>query len=192
MPRKRPRKLPANDNQTQQDEGTACDRPETDHPAVEPQIATLDFAGQLFVWGVRSWVQALKARQDFNRVAGDAFARFNLAPSAAALEDLMTMIAASAARMIDIRCIRCPALSPDEAILIAALASAQRNEYFMATLLLRKMLPGTAARIALPHLVDLARDLAAAKMLIHALPTPSRDGAFPQTSDIAVRQRTLH
>jgi hypothetical protein len=38
----------------------------------------------------------------------------------------------------------------------------------VATVALRKIMPGTAARIALPHVVDLARDLARAGMRLNS------------------------
>jgi hypothetical protein len=184
MPRKRSPKPHANDNMSDETQDSGCDHHPMDDISAELPIADLDFASQLFVWGIRSWVQALKTKRHFSQVTGNAFSRFNLVQSATALDDLMTVVAAAAARMIDVRCIRCPALSPDEAILIDALISSQRQEYFKATVVLRKMLPGAAARIALPHLAELARDLIRSGMILRAathassdLPASARIGA---------------
>jgi hypothetical protein len=134
-----------------------------------PDVGALDFTAQLTVWAVRSWVQAFKAGQSFDDVTDQTFTRFGLSRSALAMDSLMTVLAASATRSIDIRCVRCRLLSPDEALLIDAMAAAQSGGFFGATVALRRLMPGTAARAALPHLVDLARDLGAAGMVAKSI-----------------------
>jgi hypothetical protein len=135
-----------------------------------PDVSALDFTAQFTVWSIRSWVQAFKSKQSFDDVTHQTFARFGLSRSALAIDSLMTVLAASAARSIDIRCVQCRLLSPDEALLIDAMAAAQSGGYFVATVALRQLMPGTAARAALPHLVDLARDLSEAGMVAQPIP----------------------
>jgi hypothetical protein len=135
-----------------------------------PDVGALDFTAQFAVWAVRSWVQAFKSKQSFDDVTHQTFARFGLSRSALAIDSLMTVLAASAARSIDIRCVQCRLLSPDEALLIDAMAAAQSGGFFVATVALRQLMPGTAARAALPHLVDLARDLGEAGMVAKPIP----------------------
>jgi hypothetical protein len=157
-----------------------------------PDVSTLDFTAQFTVWAVRSWVQAFKAKESFGDVTHQAFARFGLSRSALAIDSLMTVVAASASRSIDIRCVQCRLLSPDEALLIDAMAAAQSGGYFVATVALRQLMPGTAARAALPHLVDLARDLSEAGMVAKPIP-PYAGLATPTAPEMpASTSRVLH
>jgi len=157
-----------------------------------PDVSTLDFTAQFTVWAVRSWVQAFKAKESFDDVTHQAFARFGLSRSALAIDSLMTVLAASASRSIDIRCVQCRLLSPDEALLIDAMAAAQSGGYFVATVALRQLMPGTAARAALPHLVDLARDLSEAGMVAKPIP-PYAGLATPTAPEMpASTSRVLH
>jgi hypothetical protein len=135
-----------------------------------PDVSALDFTAQFTVWAVRSWVQAFKAKESFDDVTHQTFARFGLSRAALAIDSLMTVLAASASRSIDIRCVQCRLLSPDEALLIDAMAAAQSGGFFVATVALRQLMPGTAARTALPHLVDLSRDLSEAGMVAKPIP----------------------
>jgi hypothetical protein len=163
-PRKASAKHPAdNDNRPQDDDCRA-------ELMAMPDVGALDFTAQFTVWALRSWVQAFKAKQPFEDVTHHTFARFGLSRSALAIDNLMTVLAASASRRIDIRCVPCRLLSPDEALLIDAMAAAQNGGFFVATVALRQLMPGTAARVALPHLVDLARDFADAGMVAQPIP----------------------
>ena len=157
-----------------------------------PDVSTLDFTAQFTVWAVRSWVQAFKAEESFDDVTHQAFARFGLSRAALAIDSLMTVVAASASRSIDIRCVQCRLLSPDEALLIDAMAAAQSGGYFVATVALRQLMPGTAARAALPHLVDLSRNLSEAGMIAKPIP-PYAGLATPATPEMpASTSRVLH
>jgi hypothetical protein len=166
MARQRGRKAVANDNRPDNREVAPTECHDGDHGPLE--VSTLDFSAQFLVWALRAWVQAFKSSESFDAVTHHGFTRFGLQASATALDGAMTVLAASASRPIDIRCINCRYLSPDEAILLDAVAAAQAERHFMATVALRKTMPGTAARIALPHVVDLARDLAKAGMRLNS------------------------
>jgi hypothetical protein len=155
-------KAPANDNR--EADASAC--PDGEFGPLE--LSNLDFPAQFVVWALRSWVQAFKASESFDVVTHHGFTRFGLRASALAIDGAMTVLAASASRLIDIRCINCRYVSPDETILLDAVAAAQSERHFLATVALRKTMPGTAARIALPHVVDLARDLARAGMRLNS------------------------
>ena len=169
-PNRQGAKVPAvNDNQpaTEQEAADDC----RNELMAMPDVSSLDFTAQFTVWAVRSWVQAFKAKESFDDVTHQTFTRFGLSRSALAIDSLMTVLAASASRSIDIRCVQCRLLSPDEALLIDAMAAAQSGGYFVATVALRQLMPGTAARAALPHLVDLSRDLSEAGMVAKPIPT---------------------
>ena len=181
-------KTPAvNDNRPQPEHGDDC----RDALMAMPDVSALDFTAQFTVWAVRSWVQAFKTGQSFDDVTHQTFARFGLSRSALAIDSLMTVLAASASRSIDIRCVQCRLLSPDEALLIDAMASAQSGGFYVATVALRQLMPGTAARAALPHLVDLARDLGAAGMVAKPIP-PCAGPAVPAAEIPPSTHRVLH
>jgi hypothetical protein len=158
-----------------------------------PDVGALDFTAQFTVWAVRSWVQAFKSKASFDDVTHQAFARFGLSRAALAIDSLMTVLAASASRSIDIRCVQCRLLSPDEALLIDAMAAAQSGGFFVATVALRQLMPGTAARAALPHLVDLARDFGEAGMVAQPIPPCAGVPAAAPTAEMpASTSRVLH
>jgi hypothetical protein len=136
------------------------------------EVNALGFAGQLLTWGLRNWVRAFKSDLDFEAATEGTFTRFGLTVSATALDRAMSLLAAATTRMIDIRCVPCRYLSPDELTLIDAVAAAQQEGYFLATVALRKLVPGTAARAMLPYVVELARDLQAAGMRVQPI-TPA-------------------
>jgi hypothetical protein len=194
-PKVRVAKVPAvNDNQaapSRQADGDHGDDCRTELIAM-PDVGALDFTAQLTVWAVRSWVQAFKAKQSFDDVTHRTFARFGLSRSALAIDSLMTVLAASAARSIDIRCVQCRLLSPDEALLIDAMAAAQSGGFFVATVALRQLMPGTAARTALPHLVDLARDLSEAGMVAKPIPPSAGMPATAAAEAPPSASRVLH
>ncbi len=189
-------KVPAvNDNRVQPtptpDHGEHADDCRNELMAM-PDVSALDFTAQFSVWAFRSWVQAFKSKQSFDDVTHQTFARFGLSRSALAIDSLMTVLAASASRSIDIRCVQCRLLSPDEALLIDAMAAAQSGGFFVATVALRQLMPGTAARAALPHLVDLARDLGEAGMVAQPIP-PNSGGPAATAAEMPVStSRVLH
>jgi hypothetical protein len=157
-----------------------------------PDVGALDFTAQFTVWAIRSWVQAFKAKESFDDVTHQTFGRFGLSRSAVAIDSMMTVLAASASRSIDIRCVPCRLLSPDEALLIDAMAAAQSDGFFVATVALRQLMPGTAARAALPHLVDLARDFREAGMVAQPIPPYGGPSAATAAAMPASASRVLH
>ena len=132
------------------------------HAPGEPQVDQLPFAAQFIIWAVRTWVTAFKQQRGLDRETVDGFARFNLQQSAMALDEVMSIVAVSAERMIDIRCVKCRMVSEDEAILVNAVAAVQAGAQFLAHAGLRQWLPPAAARNALPGLVALGELLAVA------------------------------
>jgi len=185
MARHRGRKTPANDNRGDNRDVEAA---ECHDEHVPLEISTLDFPSQFVVWALRAWVQAFKSGEAFDAVTHHGFTRFGLQASTLALDGAMTVLAASASRSIDIRSLNCRYLSPDEAIFLDAITAAQAEHHFMATVALRKIMPGTAARIALPHLVDLARDLARAGMRLNSSALHNADGASEEHAPPPARQ----
>lgn len=124
----------------------------------------LDFAGQFLLWGMRSWVLALrqggnKGKDQANAyrgIAGEGFLRAGLPQGMELIDDIFSTLAAAALREIDLRCPRCAYVSPDEALLLGAVASSQRKQHGVAWSALTSLLPPAAARVALPSLISLA------------------------------------
>jgi hypothetical protein len=151
--------MAANDN--------AC----THHPdlllgedASETIIESLPFASQFAIWAARAWVTALKLEQPFEAVSGHTFRKLDLLPAEQALDSLFMIIAGSATRPIDIRCLKCRHVSPDEMIFHQALSAAQHGESFAAYNALREWMPPAAARIGFTSLATLASSLAQADL----------------------------
>jgi len=141
------------------------------HAAQEEGCAFQDlpFGGQLLVWGMRHWVTALKSGQDFTAMTGDGFAQFDLAAAGQSLDDLFQMLAVSAARQIDIRCVKCQRVSPDEQSLLDCLAAAQDGHLPLGYAGLLEILPPAAARHAMPTLISLAKITAHAGLVLRAV-----------------------
>lgn len=113
----------------------------------ERSLDSMPFAAQFAIWAARAWVTALKLDQSFAAVSGDTFRRFELTAAEAALDELFTIVATSASRQIDIRCMKCRMVSPDETLFQEAVAAAQADNAFGAYDALRQWLPPAAARI---------------------------------------------
>lgn len=124
--------------------------------AGERALESMPFAAQFAIWAARAWVTALKLDQSFASVSGDTFRRFELTAAETALDELFTIIATSASRQIDIRCMKCRMVSPDETLFQEALAAAQADNAFGAYEALRQWLPPAAARIGFRALYRLA------------------------------------
>jgi len=145
-------------------------------PEMGAAFQELPFAGQLLVWGMRHWVTALKRQQDFAAMTGAGFAQFGLAAAGQALDDLFQIVAVSATRQIDIRCIKCRQVSADEMLLLDCLGAAQEDQLNLAYAGLLEILPPAAARHAMPSLISLAKITAHARLLLRSDTSPSAAG----------------
>jgi hypothetical protein len=120
----------------------------------------LDFAGRFLLWGMRAWLTAYRQGTDrtnaYRGIAGDGFRRAGVPQGMALIDDIFSALAAAALREIDVRCPRCAYVSPDEALLLGAVAASQRRQHGIAWAALTRLLPPAAARVALPSLISLA------------------------------------
>lgn len=158
----------------------------------EPFIEALPFASQFAIWAVRSWVTALKLEQPFEVVSGDTFRRFNLLGAQQALDELFTIVAHSAGRQIDIRCMKCRYISPDEIIFHQALAAAQNSRAFDAYNELRQWLAPAAARIAFNALVRFGELLAQSKLTLNAYAPGASAATVSDIATMPMPSRVLH
>ncbi len=120
----------------------------------------LDRAGQFLLWGMRSWLLAFRQSQDrpsaYRVIAGEGFLRAGVPQAMELIDDVFSALAAAALREIDVRCPRCAFVSPDEALLLGAVAASQRKQHGISWSALTQLLPPAAARAALPSLTSLA------------------------------------
>jgi hypothetical protein len=142
---------------------------ETQHYPFE----TLPFTAQLLVWGMRQWVSALKSGGDFASLTGDGFAQFGLGDAGQALDDLFQVVAVSARRQIDIRCVKCRFVSEDEILLIDCLGAAQEGQFSLAYAGLLEILPPAATRHVMPTLIAMAKFFSHAGLAITSQKTPA-------------------
>ena len=131
------------------DESHAC---ETYRSEIPPQgellFRNLRFAEQFTVWALRKWVASMrsgtKSLDELNR----AFLEARMGDEFAPFDHLMRLVAASAKRTIDVRCVGCRLVSPDEAMALAMFEAQQRGEAVSAHMYLDDWVPPAAARIA--------------------------------------------
>jgi hypothetical protein len=133
----------------------------------------LDPAGQFLLWGMRSWLLAFRQSKDipsaYRGIAGEGFLRAGVPQAMELIDDIFSALAAAAVREIDVRCPRCAYVSPDEALLLGAVAASQRKQHGISWSALTQLLPTAAARAALPSLISLAVLLRDAELILQPL-----------------------
>lgn len=109
---------------------------------------------------MRAWLAAHRESKDcanaYRGIAGEGFLRAGVPQGMALIDDIFSALAAAALRAVDVRCPRCAYVSPDEALLLGAVAASQRKQHGVAWSALTRLLPPAAARVALPSLISLA------------------------------------
>ena len=145
----------------------------------------LDFPGRFLLWGMRTWLMAHRQEcghgDDHNHarnqgrvsvyrgIAGEAFLRAGVPQGLELIDDVFSALAVAALRAIDVRCQGCVFVSPDEALLLGAVAASQRKHHGTAWSALTALLPPAAARGALPSLIALATLLRGADLTLKPL-----------------------
>ncbi|MDY0872445.1 hypothetical protein [Dongia rigui] len=166
--------MAANDNACPHDLDAA-----TGDGGAERALDSMPFAAQFAIWAARAWVTALKLDQSFATVSGDTFRRFELSAAENALDELFTLVATSAARQIDIRCMKCRLVSADETLFQEAVAAAQADNAFGAYTALRQWLPPAAARIGFRALYRFAHLLGEKQLRMPAVAAAHEATAAP-------------
>jgi len=137
------------------------------------EIETLSLSEQFLVWSVRAWVDGYKAGTGRAGLLREGFALAGAADGWLLIEELMTIIASTAKRPLDVRCLACRTLGEDEVPLLAAIAGLQQEDEAPAVVMVGNWLPPSAARVALALLTRLASALHQAGMRLPA-PMPIR------------------
>lgn len=126
-------------------------------PGVE--IEALSFSEQFLVWSVRAWVDGYKAGTGRAGLLREGFRLAGAADGWLVVEELMSIVAATAGRPLDLRCLACRTLGEDEAPLLAAVAGLQKDDGAPAVGTVADWLPPSAARAVLALLIRLADEL---------------------------------
>jgi hypothetical protein len=105
----------------------------------------------------------------YRGIAGEGFLRAGVPQAMDLIDDVFQALAAAALRQIDLRCPHCAFVSPDEALLLGAVAASQRKQHAIAWSALCALLPPAAARGALPSLIALAVLFRDAKLMLAQL-----------------------
>ena len=132
----------------------------TERIKIPAEFADIPFGEQLILWAVRIWVQALQKEANAQSVLRTGFSHVGAPEAHPALDDLMTIISNSAQCSIDIRCPKCPSISPDEQKLLGAIAAWQHGRHpSFADSFLCAWIPPSALRIARTPVSQLATAL---------------------------------
>lgn len=140
-------------------------------PAPEPQrapaaVMTEDLAAgeMLLLQAIRLWVGCVKMRLcGFERIE-QHFQAHAIADAAPSLHAILHHTAVAAERPVDVRCPPCRLLSPDEALMLHAVACGQRARTAEAYDALSAWLPPTAARLTLDAVAGISRALRRAEI----------------------------
>jgi hypothetical protein len=108
----------------------------------------LRFAEQFTVWSLRKWVAVMRTEAKDTAVLQQAFAEARIGDAFGAFDYLMRIVAASARRTIDVRCVGCHAVSLDETMALGMIEACQQGDAVSTHLYLDDWIPPAAARIA--------------------------------------------
>jgi predicted glycoside hydrolase/deacetylase ChbG (UPF0249 family) len=108
----------------------------------------LRFAEQFTVWALRKWVAVMKSGDKDDAVLQEAFAQARIGEAFASFDYLMRIVAASAKRTIDVRCVVCHAVSLDETIILGMIEARQQGDAVSTHMYLDDWIPPAAARVA--------------------------------------------
>lgn len=128
----------------------------------EPQCRTvcqLNFAEQIVVWSVRTWLGGPSGRVRVAAELETAFGAAEGARAAAALGGMIETIGTSARRTVTIGPAPCPRLWSDEELLLTALRCLHTGQETAATRVFAEILPPSAARMAIEHADSLVNTL---------------------------------
>lgn len=149
----------------------------------QPLLDQMPFAAQFLIWGMRSWVTALKSQQNFAEISGDGFAQFGLGAAGQSLDEVFQIVAVAASRPIDIRCIKCRQVSEDEVLLLETIAAGQSGNLNLAYAGLSELLPPAAVRNAFPSLLSLAKLFAHAGLMLSLHKPAGKTGQHDAAAD---------
>jgi hypothetical protein len=108
----------------------------------------LRFAEQFVVWSMRKWVDIMRSDDKDPSALREVFVRAKVSDAFDAFDYLMRIVACSAKRTIDVRCVQCGEVSPDESLILGLIEAGQHGDAVSAHMYLDEWVPTAAARIA--------------------------------------------
>ncbi len=145
------------------------------------EVGDLPFGEKFLLWALRSWVKAYMNQDDLYGALHKGFRLAGMDEGLPVLDELLSVVSASAATNIDVRCPRCTEISLDEQLFLGLMAALQRSDHAVAERLLGYWLPPAGIRMAHDSAARLAalmasRGLALRPRVIHRAPTaPAQD-----------------
>ena len=149
------------------------------HPS-EPSLPSVTRTGDLtadetlVLQAIRIWVTCAKENRCGGPELMEHLAAHGAANAGPSLHGILYNSSVAATRSIDVRCRRCPNLSPDEARLLHAIACGQRRLAERAFALLSEWLPHAAVRLTIDAVICAGRELGASGVAL-----PWRAWDFP-------------
>jgi hypothetical protein len=144
--------------------GTALARaPRLEEPDLPSVTRTAELTSDetLLLQAIRIWVSCAKENRCGGRELMEHLTAHGAANAGPSLHGILYNSSVAATRAIDVRCRRCPNLSPDEARLLHAVACGQHGLRTRAAELLADWLPPAAVRLTIDAVVAAGRELGA-------------------------------
>ena len=153
------------------------------------EVGDLPFGEQFLLWAVRNWVTAFVHQHDRHAVLHKGFRLAGIEEAYLAIDELLTIVSASATTRIEVRCPDCRIVSDDEQVFIGMIAALQRSDCDGSAALLGFWLAPAGVRLA-----EVPAKKLASLMALGGLTVRRREfstAARPQLTDPSTR-RTLH
>jgi hypothetical protein len=134
---------------TMPDESHICETHQAQTPVSgELLFKDLRFAEQFTVWALRKWVAIMRSDEKDQEELRQAFMQARIGDAFVPFDYLMRIVAASAKRTIDVRCVRCGMVSLDETLVSGMIEARQQGDAVSTHMYLDDWIPPAAARIA--------------------------------------------
>lgn len=119
-----------------------------DCPVEARTLDSLRLAERFVVWALREWRLRRGNGETRPETLRRGFHHADIGDGLTPFCDFMEALVSGTRRPLDVRCMNCPYVSPDEDLVLDAVAAAQRDREEIAKALLMDALPPAAARIA--------------------------------------------
>jgi hypothetical protein len=144
-------------------------------PVEARSLEDLRCAERFVVWALREWRLRWSDGESRPHALRCGFHHAEIGDGVTPFCDFMEALVAGTRRPLDVRCMNCPYVSPDEEIVLDAVAAAQRDRDEVACALLMDPLPHAAARIASAHLAAFAHKMAESGLVLPRGPSLADD-----------------
>lgn len=123
------------------------------------RLEDLAFAEQFCVWAVRAWVHNAERSSTDAVPIETGFRLAKIEPALSSLTFFLRVVQSAAVRPMEIRCLHCPQVSPDEELLLHAIGALQTGQFVAAQIVLHRYLPCSAVRATMWSLEAFAERL---------------------------------